>query len=243
MNVVEMQPTTVLSRGAGRSTPIATQSAIKDITPFAVALIPFGLALGSASATAGLSLGETMFGAAVLFAGASQLAAVEVLGSGGGVLATAVVVTLINLRFVFYGAGVARWFDGAPLGRRLLLAFPLVDQTFMLCQERFEDQEDLSWRQRYYVTATAVLALTFLGSQYVAFQLGASLPEGLGLHLAAPLAFAGMLAKAMTGKPHLVAGAAAGATVVFGSAVLGAAALPIGVVLGVAAATKTASAS
>ena len=118
MSVLELQR----SRAQNAETAVATQDtaapsrlALKDITPFAVALIPFGLALGSASAAAGLSASETMFGATVLLAGAAQLAAVEVLGSGGGIVATAVVVALINLRFVFYGAGVARWFADAPL--------------------------------------------------------------------------------------------------------------------------------
>ena len=84
-------------------------------TPFAVALIPFGMALGGASAAAGLSSWESVFGGVALLAGAAQLAAVEMIGAGGGVALVAVVVALINMRFVFYGAGFARWFADAPL--------------------------------------------------------------------------------------------------------------------------------
>jgi predicted branched-subunit amino acid permease len=218
----------------------ASRQAVKDTTPFAVALIPFGIAIGGASAAAGFSAWESAFGGIVLLAGASQLAAVEVLGSGGGVLATAVVVALINLRFAFYGAGVARWFADAPLRRRLVLVVPIVDQTFMLCQERFGDGTDLTWRQRYYVTATALLVAAFLGSQVVAFHIGGGLPKSLGLHLAAPLAFAGMLAKTVTTSNDLVAGTVAAATVVLGTSVAGTAALPLGVALGVAVALITA---
>ena len=202
-----------------------------------IALVPFGLAMGGASASAGLSAWEALFGAIVLLAGAAQLAAVEVIGSGGGVIVTATVVALINLRFVFYGAGVASWFSDAPLRTRLLLAFPIVDQTFLLCQERFAEETDLVWRQRYYLTATAVLGGTFVGCQIIAFQLGGDLPEGLGLHLAAPLTFAGMLAKSVAGRRELVAGALAGLTVVLGTGVVGGAALPLGVAIGVAVAS------
>ena len=210
---------------------------MRDIAPFSVAVIPFGLAVGSASATAGLSGAESMFGALVLLAGAAQLGAVETIGSGGGIVAAAMVATLINLRFVFYGAGVARWFAGVPLRRRLLLAFPIVDQTFLLCQEHFETEADPAWRQRYYLTATAVLASVFVLSQPIAFYLGTALPSGLGLQLAAPLAFAGMIAKSINGRRELIAGAVAAATVVVGSGAVGAIALPIGVGLGVALAT------
>jgi predicted branched-subunit amino acid permease len=218
----------------------AARQAVKDTAPFAVALVPFGMAIGGASAAAGFSAWESAFGGVVLLAGASQLAAVEVLGSGGGVLATAVVVALINLRFAFYGAGVARWFADAPIRRRLVLVVPIVDQTFMLCQERFSGGTDLTWRQRYYATATALLVAAFIGSQVVAFHVGGGLPESLGLHLAAPLAFAGMLAKTVTTSNDLVAGTVAAATVVLGTSVAGTAALPLGVAVGVAVALITA---
>jgi predicted branched-subunit amino acid permease len=214
----------------------ASRQAVKDTTPFAVALIPFGIAIGGASAAAGFSAWESAFGGIVLLAGASQLAAVEVLGSGGGVLATAVIVALINLRFAFYGAGVARWFADVPMRRQLMLVVPIVDQTFMLCQERFEGRSDLPWRQRYYATATALLVAAFIGSQVVAFHVGGGLPESLGLHLAAPLAFAGMLAKTVTTSSDIVAGTVAAAIVVLGTSIAGTAALPLGVAAGVGAA-------
>ena len=162
------------------------RTAIDDTTPFALALVPFGLAVGAASAAAGLSATTALFGAVVLLAGAAQLAAVETLAADGGILSVVVVGGLVNLRFVFYGAGVATWFDGLPLRRRLLLVFPVVDQTFMLCQQRFADEYDPAWRQRYYLTVTALLGGTFVGCQVIAHRLGANLPDGLGRHDPAP---------------------------------------------------------
>lgn len=209
------------------------RAAIDDTAPFALALVPFGLAVGGASAAAGLSATTALFGAVVLLAGAAQLAAVEMLAADGGILSVVVVAALVNLRFVFYGAGVATWFDGLPLRRRLLLAFPIVDQTFLLCQQRFEDEHDPAWRQRYYLTATALLGGTFVGCQVIAFRLGSNLPDGLGLHLAAPLAFAGMLANSVKGSSAVVAGTIAASIAVVGSSVLGALGLPLGVIAGV----------
>ena len=215
------------------ASPVRT--ALSDIAPFALALIPFGLAVGAASAAAHLSATTALFGAIVLLAGAAQLAAVELLGAGGGIASVVVVTALVNLRFVLYGSGVAAWFDGLPLRRRLLLAFPIVDQTFMLCQRRFESEHDHSWRQRYYTTATAVLAGTFVGSQAIAYQLGSTLPDALGLHLAAPLAFAGMLANNLQGRGTVVAGTMSASIFVAGAGILGPVALPLGVIAGVTA--------
>ena len=211
------------------------RAAISDSAPFALALVPFGLAIGAASAAAGLSATTAVFGAIVLLAGAAQLAAIEILAVHGGIVSVVVVVALVNLRFVFYGAGIATWFDGLPLRRRLLLAFPVVDQTFMLCQQRFADECDPGWRQRYYLASTAVLAGTFVACQVIAYRLGAHLPDTLGLHLAAPLVFTGMLAHSLRGRVELVAGAAAAVVAVGGATVLGRVGLPLGVLVGVAA--------
>lgn len=214
----------------------ASRQAIKDMLPFVAALVPFSLAIGSASASAGMSAIEAIFGGAAILAGSSQLAAIELTATNSGALLIILIVALINLRFVFYGAGLARWFADAPLHRRLLFAITIIDQNFMLCQERFETNTDLGWRQRYYLTGTALLATTFLACQAIAFQIGAGLPDALGLHLAAPLAFAGMLAKAIKSGQDRVAGAAGAVTIVVGSSLIGAAALPLAVVVGVAAA-------
>jgi len=212
--------------------------AFDDILPFAVALIPFGLAIGGTSAAIGLSGVSAVFGTVVLLSGAAQLAALEVLDSGGGVLSVALIAGLVNLRFVFYGAGVADWFADRPLRTRLLLAFPIVDQTFMLCQRRFDEHGDPTWRQRYYLVATVLLAGVFVLSQVIGFNVGANMPAWLGLHLAAPLAFAGMLATAIGTRRDLVAGAVAAVVVVGGGGVLGAVTLPLAVVAGVVCALR-----
>jgi len=229
-----------VDRSVTRTSDPATRRAARDTVPFAIALVPLSLAIGGASAAAGLSAVEAVFGAVALLAGAAQLAALETIRSDGGVVVAVTVVVLVNLRFVFYGAGVARWFVAASRRQRLLLVFPVVDQTFLLCQDRFTTEGDLAWRRRYYLTVTAVLAGTYIAGQVVGFHLGASLPAALGLHLAAPLAFAGMLAKATRSRADLVAALVAAITVVAVSSVVGPVALPLAVVLGaVGAAVST----
>jgi predicted branched-subunit amino acid permease len=53
-------------------------------------------------------------------------------------------------------------------------------------------------------------------TQGVAIAAGASLPEGVGLHVAAPLALAGLLAKTVSGRPTAVAAAVAALVAVAG---------------------------
>jgi predicted branched-subunit amino acid permease len=226
--------TAIAAQTAAR--PSAVRQAVSDTAPFAIALIPFGLAAGGAAATSGLSAAEAMFGAIVMLAGAAQLAAIDAIGANAGPAAVIMVVALVNLRFVLYGAGVASWFADASRRRRLVLAYPVVDQTFLLCQQRFDDRTELAWRQRYYIAVTSVLGGTFVGAQLVSFQLGASLPDGVGLHLAAPLAFTGLLARSITDRRTLMAAIVAAAAFVVAAGIAGPLVLPIAVTVGVSAA-------
>lgn len=221
----------------------AARAAWRDTAPFALSLVPFGLAVGVASTAAGLSATEALVGATVMLAGAAQLAVVESIGRGDALWAAAMLAGLINLRFVLYGAGVAEWFSGASRLRRLLLVFPVVDQTFMLCQQRFAAETDLRWRQRYYLTVTALLGGTFVGCQALALCVGDVLPHDAGLHLAAPLAFAGMLARSTAGRTELAVAAVAAIAMVATAGALGPGALPAAVAAGVVVGTRMGGAS
>lgn len=221
----------------------ATRTALRDVVPFVVAIVPFGLAIGSASAAAGLTGFEAIFGAVTILAGSGQLAAIQTIGDEQGFVAVAVIVGLVNMRFVFYGAAVARWFDGAGRLRRLLLVYPIVDQTFMLCQQRFETISDLAWRQRYFMVATGALGGTFVATQAVSYAFGAALPPAIGLQLAAPLVFTGMLAVAARTRRQAIAAVTAAIVATAGSSAFGPLALPVGVIAGVGVATRRGRAS
>ncbi|MEL7158909.1 MAG: hypothetical protein AAFN30_20270, partial [Actinomycetota bacterium] len=54
-----------------------TALAVRDIAPFALSLVPFSLAIGSAAAATGLAPAEAAGAAVFLLAGGAQLAAIE----------------------------------------------------------------------------------------------------------------------------------------------------------------------
>jgi len=224
------------SRAPDRSSD-AVRTAVKDTLAHAVALAPFALAIGAASAANGLTGVESVAGVLLLMAGSSLLASVELIGAGNGIAITAITAMVINLRFMLYGAAVNRWFGTLSRSKRLLLAFPIVDSTFLICDHRFEHHTDPIWRSRYYLTSTLVVVSTFVAGLVTGFWLSAGLPERLGLHLAAPLVFAGMLGKTVTGRRHVAAGAAAAIVVVVTAALPGGLAVPLAAGAGLTAGT------
>ena len=219
--------------------PSATRLAIKDTLPLAAAVLPFGLAIGATIADSELWAPGALAGALLLMAGASQLAVVGLLNSGAGIVVAVGTALLINARFVLYSAGLARWFRDEPLWRRLLLALPLVDQSFLLGQHRFEDGDTAAagprWRRTYYLTVSGLLLAVFVPGQLVGFAVGSSLPEGAGLSMAAPLAFGGMLAMACKTLPAVVAAVSGALAVVVVAGLPSGLSLPVAALIGVAA--------
>ncbi len=222
----------------------ASRAALKDLSPLLVALMPFSIAIGAAAQTNGLSGLELMAGATFLLAGASQLAAIELIGAGTSAAVIVATTLAINLRFVLYSAGLARWFERAPLRNRLAMAATVVDQNFMICAGRFtasgesetadDPDEVVAWRSRYFVTASAALITVFFSCQIVGYQLGAALPAELGLHMAVPLAFSGLLAKmAATGSSRVASLVAAAVVLVLVGLPAGTG-LPVAAIVGVA---------
>ena len=84
-----------------------------------------------------------------------------------------------------------------------------------------------------------LLGGTFVGCQVIAYRLGSTLPDGLGLHLAAPLTFAGMLTTSLKRRGDVVAGTIAASIVIAGSSLLGPLGLPLGVMAGVSVGALT----
>ncbi|MEM9132365.1 MAG: AzlC family ABC transporter permease [Actinomycetota bacterium] len=198
---------------------------LKDITPFAASLGPFALAIGSAGAAAGLTLAELMAGAAFVLAGAAQLTSIELNAAGAAPVAVLATVALMNARFALYGAGLGTWFTALPMRKRLALAFAIVDVNYLVCDQRFATMADTGERVRYYAAATLSLIAVFITGQVIGYHVGAAVPDGIGLHLAAPLAFAGMLVKALAGRPEMVAATVAAGALLVLTGPLGGAAL------------------
>jgi predicted branched-subunit amino acid permease len=122
------------------------------------------------------------------------------------------------------------------LRQRLLVAIPLTDPLYFTATARFaRDDLDQSGRLAYYLGAGGLLLASWMGIQAVAIAAGSTLPHWVGLHLAAPLALGGLLAKVATGRPATAAAVTAGAVAVAAVALPLQAGASLGVVAGIAA--------
>jgi hypothetical protein len=111
--------------------------------PLAIASIVFGLGYGILARDTGLSLTQAVGMSATVFAGASQMVAMEAWTSPPAVLGLAVAAFAINIRHVVMGAALRPWLRTLPLGQSHAALTLMTDANWALAMaERRKGEAD-----------------------------------------------------------------------------------------------------
>ncbi|MGH8999872.1 MAG: AzlC family ABC transporter permease [Acidimicrobiia bacterium] len=206
------------------------------VLPMLVAVVPFGLVAGATPVADGLGGGAAVGLSVIVFAGASQLAAADVLADGGSALVAVAVAWTINLRLVLYSASLAGPLAHEPFPRRLGAAYLLTDQAYALSVTRFAAGAPPERRLGFYLGTAIPLWVAWQASTIMGVGVGSALADELPLDFALPLSFLVLLIPALETRPAAVAAAAGGLGAVI-AAEAGADALSVlaGAVAGIAA--------
>lgn len=203
-----------------------------------IGVVPFGLVAGTAPVSGGLGTEVAAGFSMVVFAGASQLAAIEILVGGGSALVAVAAVCTINMRMLLYSASIAPHLSEEPLPQRLAAAYLLTDEAYAVSVARWADGLEPRRRLPYFLGAGLLLWATWQVCTVAGALVGAAVPEDLPLDFAVPLVFLVVLVPTLVDRPSLVAAAAGGlAAVVAGEAGAGPMLIIIGAVVGIAAGT------
>ena len=183
----------------------------RDIAPILIGIVPFGLVAGAAVIQAGFSVVEAMGMSVFVSAGASQIVATTLFGSGAPLWVALATALIVNARMFIYGTSIAPVLGEAPGWMRPLLGHMLVDQNYAstMTKGRFRADVDVIM---YYVGAWLALMGVWQVSNLAGALLGPIIPPSWGLDFAVPLVFLAMLA------PTLKDSTAVGVAVVTGVA-------------------------
>jgi len=182
----------------------------------------------------GIAPAVAMLISVVVFAGASMVAAAQLLASGTPALLVVLTTLFINLRFMMYSASLRLHFAHAPLRWRLLLGYLTADNVYGLMLQRFSDRPDEPGRLEYFLGAGISIWLVWQIAVLGGVLIGAGVPASWRLEFAAPLAFIAMTVPLLRDRAMTGAALAAGITVIAAHAlplklsVLAAAAVGIG---------------
>lgn len=105
-------------------------SGLRASLPIAVGYLPVAVTFGFAGRSADLSVFETVFASATVFAGASQFALVGLAGEGSSLLVALAAALALNVRHLLYGPVLAPLLRGCARGWLAVLAFGLTDEVF-----------------------------------------------------------------------------------------------------------------
>jgi predicted branched-subunit amino acid permease len=94
------------------------------------AMVPFGLVVGVVAANRGLSFLEAVLMSALVFAGTSQLVALELWSEPAPILGAALAALVVNLRLAPMGAALSPWLDKLRGLRLWGTLATLVDNSF-----------------------------------------------------------------------------------------------------------------
>lgn len=186
---------------------------VRDVIPLLLGIIPFGFIAGIAAVNAGLGLPEAVGLSTIVFAGAAQLAALELIGRDAPLAIIVVTAVVINLRMLMYSASIAPHFQRLSKRTKATAAYLLTDQAYALAIARYRsgDTSPVAYYLGVAVTLWAVWQVTTIAG----VVLGASVPDSLGLEFAVPLVFLALLIPAMEDRPTTVAGIVGGAVAVW----------------------------
>lgn len=206
------------------------------VAPMLVGVIPFGLVAGAQPTTEGLGGAAAIGLSTIVFAGASQLAAADVLADGGSAIVATLAALTINLRMLLYSASLAPHLAHLSFGRRMAAAYLLTDQAYAVSISRWTAGEEEDRRLPYYLGAGGLLWVVWQLSTVAGVLVGGVVPDSLPLGFAVPLVFLVLLIPAITSRPAAVAALIGGGAAV-AAAELGAGTLSVivGALSGIAA--------
>jgi 4-azaleucine resistance transporter AzlC len=192
------------------------RAGVRDVAPTLPAVVPYGLVAGAAAVDVGLSAVEALGMSVIVFAGASQLAAIALLGAGAPAVVVVLTALVVNLRLVMYSAAMAPSYREERLGWRATIAYLLVDQLYVMAALRFDVDETVD--RRWYVLGLGIpIWLTWVVGTAAGALAGASVPTWLPLDFAVPMVFLALLVPAVGDRSRGAAAAVAGGLAIAGA--------------------------
>jgi len=180
-------------------------------------VVPFALTTGVAMVASGIAPLAAVAMSLLVFAGASMLAATQLLAGGTPVLLVLVTTLFINLRFMMNSASMRPHLARLPLGWRLLAAALLADNPYAVSIARFTEHPQMKGKLWYYLGVSVPVWLGWQLALLAGALLGAGLPAAWKLEFAAPLAFIAISVPLLRDRGMVAAALAAGVTVVLAS--------------------------
>ena len=189
----------------------------RDTIPILFGVVPFAMICSVAAINVGLTPFEAIGMSFIVFAGASQLAVLQLMSEGTLWLVMVLTAWVINLRFIMYSAALAPHLEKEALPRKAPFAYILSDQAFGVTMTRFSNAIP-SKPAYYYYGSAAIVWITWQISAVTGAFLGTLIPQSWGFDFVFPLSFLALMFAAIKDRPGVVAVLVAGLVAIISKA-------------------------
>ncbi len=193
---------------------------IRHMAPVALFVVPFGIAYGAAAIETGLAPWVAVFKSALLFAGASQFAALEIWREPLPVVTLVLITLAVNARHILLGATLAPRLTGVSTGTLLTSFYFLTDASWASLNSA--QGRHVTHIPAYMVGSGAILWVIWVISTWIGVELGREIGDlkRFGLDLLMVVYFAAVAIGQWRGRIDLWPWGVAAAVAVAGSYVL-----------------------
>jgi predicted branched-subunit amino acid permease len=189
-------------------------AAVKDVSVLFLPVLPFALLFGVMVVESGVPQLLGWSSSIIMFGGAAQMTLMTLIGEGAAVSAAVTTTLIVTARHILYSVTLAPRFQGQPAWFRWVGPYVLIDQVFALTQVK--DLSDDADFRRYYLASGFMLWGLWVSFTGLGIVLAPIIPETLGIDIAIPLLFLGLLLMAIKRRSQVVtAVVSGGAALVF----------------------------
>ena len=184
-----------------------------EMLPACVGLFPFGIVCGVGAAAAGASWLTSLGMSAIIFSGAAQIVAAQMIAADAPFLVIVLTTTVLGLRLLMYSAAIAPYLKPLPERWQRALAFMLSDQVFAAAIRRFHLDDDRIAAGRHFLGSGFALWLMWQVACLLGYFAGNLIPAAWSLEFAVPLCFIALVAPLFRNTPSILAAISAGIAV------------------------------
>lgn len=180
----------------------AAVDGVRLMAPLMVPAAPFGLAVGLIIQTGGAPRLASWASSWIIFAGSSQLAAINLVAGGASAIVVILTVLLINARHLVYSAALRSHFSDLPQWIRTFAPYFLTDQAFAIASTTpgLADQTR-RYRLWHYMGSALFMWSIWQSSIVAGLIVGDAVPESWQLDFTAPILFLGLMTLSINNTP------------------------------------------
>jgi 4-azaleucine resistance transporter AzlC len=176
----------------------------RDSIPMLIGIVPFGIVCGIGAVAAGASAIAALAMSMIMFSGAAQIIATQLLASGAPFAVILLSCLVVSLRLLMYSAAMAPYLRPLDHRWRALLAFVLTDQAFAGTLQRFRDSDDVRANASYFLGNGSMLWIVWQFATLGGVVAGQFIPPSWHLEFVVPLCFLAVLVPLLHDRVSLI---------------------------------------